>query len=185
MNDWMIAGGVGLGAALLWLAFHGGGKPRYKSKPVLTGGDLEFFHTLRNALPGCHVFPKVAMTALLEPTGLGRARQLAHERIAARRVGYAVFDEDMQLRAVVELSHRSGVSRKELARDEYLASAGIKTLRFHARQLPSEAIIEQVIFARSVRQLLHRDVSNTNARSSKMESRRQKTPWRNTASMNI
>jgi hypothetical protein len=183
MNEITILIAAVVAAVLLWLAINRDKQPRYRRKSVLTGSDLDFFHRLQSALPECHVFPQVAMSALVDPMGRGRARQAAIESIVAKRVGYAVFDEEMQLLAVVELNHRSRVTRKDAARDEYFASAGIQTIRFQARHLPSEAKIRQSVLIEA--QVRQRAASNSNACSSKMESRRQKTPWRNTANAHV
>jgi hypothetical protein len=183
MNEITILIAAVIVAILLWLAINRKRQPRYRRKPVLTGSDLDFFHRLQDALPECHVFPQVAMSALVDPMGRGRARQAAIESMASKRVGYAVFNEEMQLLAVVELAHRSRVARRDAIRDEYFTSAGIPTVRFQTTQLPSEVKIRQSILTQA--QSFQRAASNSNARSSKMESRRQKTAWRNTASAQV
>ncbi|HEY0847389.1 MAG TPA: DUF2726 domain-containing protein, partial [Noviherbaspirillum sp.] len=110
---------------------------RYRRKAILTGGERDFFFRLQEALPECVVCPQVAVSALLEPVGVGKLRQAAVDCIDGKRVGYAVFDRDMQLIAVVELDHRTRTSRRAAARDAYFAGAGIKTVRFQSKRLPS------------------------------------------------
>ncbi len=134
-------------ASLIWVAFKLPATPRFRSKPMLAGPYLEFFHTLRSALPDYHVFPQVALSALVDPIGGPKGRRFAVDCINGKRAGYAVFDNDMQLVAVIELSHRSRATRKEAALETCLARSGIRTLRFYSSQMPSEAVLRDAIDA--------------------------------------
>ncbi|HEV2610129.1 MAG TPA: DUF2726 domain-containing protein [Noviherbaspirillum sp.] len=138
-------------ASLLWFAFKLPATPRFRSKPMLAGPYLEFFETLRSSLPDYHVFPQVALSALVDPIGGPKGRRFAVDCINGRRAGYAVFDQDMQLVAIVELSHRSRATRKEAALEACLAKAGIKTLRFYSTQMPSETAIRHAVEAQHSR----------------------------------
>lgn len=153
---------------------------RFRRKPVLTGGEREFFFRLQGALPECVVCPQVAVSALLEPAGVGKMRRVAVDCIDGKRVSYAVFDKEMQLIAVVELDHRTRTSRRAAARDAYFASAGIRTVRFQSKRPPSETKIRSVIFTRS-------PVASTYTvdRNAEIEFIRPETPWRNTANAHI
>lgn len=138
------------------------------------------YFRLRHALPECHVCPQVAASALIEPAGMGKVRQRAMSALGGKRVGYAVFDQDMNLLAVVELAYRSRPTRLERAREACFASAGIRTVRFHARRLPSEDKIRASIFVRKSikagpRQHLDADGG--------LEF--HKSPWRNTINAHI
>jgi hypothetical protein len=164
---------------LLWFLLTRERPARYRRKPVLTGGGLEFFYRLKRALPECLVCPHVAASALIEPMGIGKARQVAVTLLVGKSVGYAVFDEELKLLAVVELDHRPRLTRREAARDAWFASAGIKTVRFQTKHLPSEAKILSSIYPRS----------NTGSapyamggdrRVEPIEFQRPQTPWHNT-----
>lgn len=179
MNEAVVFAAIVLGGLFLWFATGRQKAPRYRKKSLLTGGEREFFYRLRQALPECVVCPQVAASALLEPAGIGPARQAAADYIAGRRLGYVVFDEDMSLLAVVELSHRSRRSRKDAARDAYFADAGIRTVRFSASRLPSEAKIRSRIFSRDARPRPAEPAGNAE-RAAVIEYARPETPWRNT-----
>ncbi|WP_019139657.1 DUF2726 domain-containing protein [Noviherbaspirillum massiliense] len=168
-----------IGALALRFVFGAGKIPRYHRKPVLLGAELDFFYLLQRALPECHVFPGMALAALIEPQGMGKLRMSAYERIAARRVGYAVFDKEMQVLAVVELSP-SRSRRRESKKEAYLASAGIRTVHFHPGQFPSEARIQRTILANSPQSPAARMKVHTRIHFARRESGRVKTPWRNT-----
>ena len=166
------------GGLLGWFAMTRMKPLRYRRRPVLTGSEREFFYRLQRALPECRVCPQVAVAALIEPTGIGRLRRTALNSIDGKRVGFAIFAEDMQLLAVVELDQRSRPTRDDLARDACFASAGIRTVRFHAKRVPSEGKIRSSIFVRQPRTSSHSLASSTTPRGNDIEFR--KTPWRNT-----
>ncbi|WP_292934279.1 DUF2726 domain-containing protein [Noviherbaspirillum sp.] len=167
------------GGLLLWFLFGREKPARYRKKNLLTGRERDFFYRLRRALPDCLVFPRMPLSALIEPTGIGRVRKTAHAAIEGLKVGYAVFDMDMRLVAVVELDHGVRMSRRAAAREAYLDRAGIRIVRFPARKLPSETNIHATIYARSASQNGAR-VSEATAQSDVIEFIPQRSPWRNT-----
>ncbi|RZI44938.1 DUF2726 domain-containing protein [Herbaspirillum sp. HC18] len=165
--------------AWFWVARPG--TVRYRKKPVLTGSEREFFYRLREALPECQVCPQVAATALIEPSGMGKIRKAALAAVGGRRVDYAIFDEDMHLLAVVEINHKSRMTRADAAFDACFASAGIRTIRFQAKRLPSEGKIRSCVYPRTA---AGRYPSARNAERNK-EIEFRKTPWRNTIGAHI
>jgi hypothetical protein len=182
MKEIIVAASIMVSGLLLWIYLHREKPLRFRKRTVLTGGELEFFFHLRSALPECVVCTQVAVPALLKPTGIWPMRSKALERIDGKRVGYAVFDEDMHLLAVVEYNHRSRIKRRDAARDAWFASAGIRTVRFHARQLPSEGHIRSRIFAHADTKPHSRYVDYRLDRD--IEYMPLKTPWRNTVNAN-
>lgn len=120
----------------------------YKEKQLMSGNELEFFHRIRRAALDGHVFPQVAMSALIEPaTSRGKAYQAAFRRISQKRVDYVVFDADMKLLAVIELDDKTHDSRKDAIRDAYLDTAGITTIRYQSKNKPTEAKIQADLVA--------------------------------------
>ena len=163
-----------------WFVVTRAKSTRYRRKAVLTGSERDLFFRLRNALPECHVCPRVAISALIEPAGMGQLRRRAIASMGGKRVGYAIFDDEMELLAVVELAYRTHPTRAEKFKESCLASAGIRTVRFHARHLPSEGKIRSSIFVRKstdrrARVDVHAD--------SEFEFR--KTPWTNTVNIRL
>lgn len=169
-----------LAGLLGWIAVARMRPTRYRKKTVLTGGERDLYFRLRHALPECHVCPQVAASALIEPAGMGKVRQRAMSALGGKRVGYAVFDEDMDLLAVVELAHRSRPTRLDLAREKCFASAGIRTVRFYAKRLPSENKIRSSIFDRRSARPAGRQSLNADG-----ELEFRKSPWRNTVNAHI
>jgi hypothetical protein len=183
-KDLMIMAVIIIGGLVAWLALNVEGQLRFRRRPLLTGCELEFFFRLQRALPGCVVCPQIAVSALIEPLGVGKTRRAAMARIEAQRVGYAVFDEDMQLVAVVELDQRARPKRKEVARDAWFSGAGIRTVRFHAKKLPSDSRILATVFPRGEPYLESSGPRQERARADAIEFRRASTPWRDTVDMN-
>ncbi|HJV87852.1 MAG TPA: DUF2726 domain-containing protein [Noviherbaspirillum sp.] len=180
--DAIVFFGIVFGGLLLWFIFGRDKPARYRTKNLLTGRERDFFYRLRRALPDCLIFPRMPLSALIEPTGVGSARQAAHAMIDGLKVGYAVFDMGMRLVAVVELDHGVRPSRRATARDTYLAGAGIQVVRFPARRLPSETNIHATIYSRpaSAGKGLP---SGSHAQGELIEYVPQRSPWRNTANV--
>ncbi|TFV98688.1 DUF2726 domain-containing protein [Oxalobacteraceae bacterium OM1] len=179
-KDLLLAAAIVAAAFVIRLAFRLERRLRFRPRPVLTGAEWSFYFRLRDALPECVVCPQVAVSALIEPAGVGPARRLAAESIEADRVGYAVFDHDLQLLAVIELGHRARPTRREMARDRWFAEAGVRTVRFHARRPPSTGRIKRSIFAQG----LAADCPGAGPKP-RFAVRRLEPVWRNTANFNV
>jgi len=181
MDEAIVFTSIVLGGLLYWVASTRDKPAKYRKKNVLTGSEREFFYRLRQALPECVVCPQVAVSALIEPMGIGVARKAGLDRIKGERVGYAVFDERMHLIAIVELDHRSRLTRRDRARDAYFSNAAIRTVRFSAKHLPSEGKIKSSIYARDSVQRQHFDHTNATDHKADLEFTRPEVVWRNTA----
>ncbi|KRB92725.1 DUF2726 domain-containing protein [Noviherbaspirillum sp. Root189] len=167
-----------------WLILHSRNMPRFRQKSVLTGGDLEFFYRLRKALPECTVTTQMALSALIEPVGIGKLRKTAMACLEGKRVGYAIFDEDMQLMAVVELDYRARPTRRETAIDACFKSAGVRVVRFHVRRLPSATTIRSTIYERAREAEFSSGIPfHDSVQNSKYS--KPKSPWRNTVNAHI
>lgn len=135
-------------ALLVHVLAVGGGAAgyRFRAQAVMTGNEAEFYGRLARALPECFVFPQVAMSALIEPRSMGRSRRLAAFRsISQKRVDFALLAKDFNVVCVVELDDRTHNPLKDAKRDAWLASAGIRTIRWGSRNKPSEAAIRQAV----------------------------------------
>lgn len=115
---------------------------------VLTDTESRFFRQLQSVLADELIFPQVAMSALIKPTGRGRQYWSSFGKISQKRVDFAIFRKDLSLVAVVELDDPSHDRRVEedLQRDEYLKSAGIRTVRFDVRKWPDDAAVRGKIY---------------------------------------
>jgi len=121
---------------------------RYKSKNLLTDNELEFFKRLTRALPDVHIFPQVAMSALIEPTATKGTKTFmsAFGRISQKRVDYALYDAGMKLLCIVELDDKMHNAAKDEVRDRFLNSAGIRTIRWNSKNKPQESEIQTQVF---------------------------------------
>lgn len=125
----------------------------FRSRPLMTDNELEFFARLEAALPDCKVFSQVAMSGLLDVAlpsnhpAYWRARS-AFDR---KRIDYVVCARGgSPLIAVVELDDRSHDSkrRQDAERDAMLAGAGIRTVRFPSHPRPSAKEIRAAVLGR-------------------------------------
>lgn len=86
------------------------------------------------------------MSALMDPVAQGKQRLLDLNRILQKRVDYAIYTRDLKLIAIVELDDRTHNRVKDRQRDLYVASAGIRTVRFESSNRPGVAEIHATIF---------------------------------------
>lgn len=120
-------------------------QPCFTSRALTTPNEIEFFGRLRDALPEHYVFPQIAMSALLDPVGQGKAGYADFLRIAQKRIDYGIFTSDFQIVAVAELDDRSYNRVKDQRRDGFVTLAGIRTVRFQASRRPGREEIREVV----------------------------------------
>jgi len=120
----------------------------YKSKNLLTDNELEFFWRLTRALPDTFIFPQVAMSALIEPTVANNSKTYltSFNKIAQKRVDYAIFDTGMKLLCIVELDDKTHNASKDKARDKLFSVANIRTIRWNSKNKPDQTEIQTQVF---------------------------------------
>ena len=126
----------------------------YRSRKLMTDNENEFFGRLVAALPDHYIFPQVAMSALIETTSSDKKK--AHSdrlRIAQQRVDYVVCNRSCEVLAVVELDDRTHSRAKDDLRDARLEQAGIRTVRFQARNKPKVDAIRSMILGSATTQV--------------------------------
>jgi hypothetical protein len=118
----------------------------YRRRKLMTDNEEEFFGRLVVALPDHYIFPQVAMSALLQTASSdGRKAHGDRLRIAQQRVDYVVCTRSCEVVAVVELDDRTHSQAKDQLRDSRLEQAGIRTVRFQARDKPKVDAIRATI----------------------------------------
>lgn len=114
-------------------------RTRYVHTAMMTPNEIEFFHRLCKAFASYHVFPQVAMSALIQPAQGGDKGRAAFWKISQKRVDYVICTKSMRTAAIVELDDRTHDAEKDAMRDAMPRSAGIVTFRFESRNKPSVA----------------------------------------------
>ena len=117
---------------------------RYVRRPLLTQTELRFFRQLRVAVPeGLLICPQVGMAAAMEARG-GSAKDAfaAFRRISQKRIDFCICDAALEPKYVVELDDHTHDPARDRARDEMLLQAGIRTLRFDVRRLPTSTELQ-------------------------------------------
>jgi hypothetical protein len=120
------------------------GQHLYKSKPLLSANEKEFFNRLSQALPDCHILTQVAFGALLQPVrnnnkGYYRTRGTFSQKIA----DYVICNKEMYVLAVVELDDRTHRNDKDAKRDAMLVQAGYKVIRWDSKNKPTAEQIRE------------------------------------------
>ncbi|WP_371767202.1 DUF2726 domain-containing protein [Massilia sp.] len=137
---------AGLFAVQLKTAKGKGRTGVYRRRKFMTDNEEEFFGRLVVALPDHYIFPQVAMSALLDTASSDK--RTAHSdrlRIAQQRVDYVVCTRRCEVVAVVELDDKAHSRAKDELRDARLEQAGIRTVRFQARNKPKVEAIRAMI----------------------------------------
>jgi very-short-patch-repair endonuclease len=137
---------AGLLVALIKNSKGRGRTGTYRQRKLMTENEAEFFGRLVVALPDHYIFPQVAMSALLETTSTDK--KTAHGdrlRIAQQRVDYVVCTKSCEVVAVVELDDKTHSRAKDQLRDARLEQAGIRTVRFQARQKPKVEAVRAMV----------------------------------------
>lgn len=123
------------------------GQNLYKSKPLMTDNEKEFYGRLVEALPDHHIFSQVALGALLQPNVKGNNRKYYSVRgtFAQKIADYVVCDKDMKVLAVVELDDKTHNNEKDGKRDSMLEQAGYKVVRWHSKKKPTTQQIAETL----------------------------------------
>jgi hypothetical protein len=137
---------AGLVAVQLKTAKGKGRTGAYRRRKFMTDNEEEFFGRLVVALPDHYIFPQVAMSALLE-TSSGDKRTAYGDRlrIAQQRVDYVICTRRCEVIAIIELDDKTHSRAKDELRDARLEQAGIRTVRFQARNKPKVDAIRTMI----------------------------------------
>lgn len=121
---------------------------RYKSSPLMSPTEIRFWRILYQAVPGYHIFPQVAINALVDV----ESENSDHFRKVLRafntfRADFIVCDANLKVLAIVELDDRSHDARrdKDNRRDYVTTQAGYKTVRFDCRSWPTVERIKTAI----------------------------------------
>ena len=119
----------------------------YKSKPLLTENEKEFHSRLIQALPDYHVFPQVALGALLQPNVKGNNRKYYSVRgtFAQKIADFVICDKELNVVAIVELDDKTHNSDKDAKRDAMLEQAGYRVVRWNSRKKPTVREISEKI----------------------------------------
>jgi hypothetical protein len=123
----------------------------YRRRKLMTDNEEEFFGRLVVALPDHYVFPQVAMSALLEAASSDKKKAYSDRlRIAQQRVDYVVCTRSCEVVAVVELDDKTHSRAKDELRDARLEQAGIRTVRFQARNKPKVEAIRAMVLGPTI-----------------------------------
>lgn len=118
-------------------------KPAYRAKRVMTEVEQKLYHRLRRALPNRVVLAQVGLSRIIESTSddIGEFRA-----ISQKSVDYLVLAADSSVIAAIELddsSHNKRDRKKaDATKDAALASAGVRMIRWHVRNIPDVEAIQ-------------------------------------------
>lgn len=140
-RDFLIFVILGIILFVLFSLFKKKGKTlngvEYSSKPLMTGNEIEFFGRLARALPEYHVFPQVALGAIVNGHINGQSTFQSRSFFSQKIADYVVCDRKMKVIAIIELDDKTHDVEKDQKRDLMLHYAGYKIIRWHSTRKPS------------------------------------------------
>ena len=124
-------------------------KYSYGKTDFMNSSERNFFFKLIEALPDFYVFPQVSLIELIKPLDFA-----SKSKILSLHVDFTIFNKDLKKCCVIELdgyTHNNGKQQaKDHDRDNFLAQAEIKVLRYKVKQnIPPQALREDILNALS------------------------------------
>ena len=135
----LIAAGTIALLLIVALALRGSSKAKYSARPVLSRPEQVFYYQLKKALPDYEILAQVPFGRFLTTKGGSKSERNSKWYSARQKIAdYLVCNKDMSIAAAVELDDKSHNKEKDHNRDQILREAGIPTLRWNVKQLPTE-----------------------------------------------
>lgn len=120
----------------------------YKPCLLMSPTETRFYQLLHQAVPGYHIFPQVAINALvdIESNNKDHFRQVLRA-FNTFRADFVICDSSLKVLAIVELDDKSHDNRrdKDQKRDYVTTRAGYRTVRFDCRNWPAVERIKAAI----------------------------------------
>lgn len=123
----------------------------YKKKNLLTKTEYSFYMKAKLALQekNLFLFPKVRLEDFIEATGEGKEKQSLRGRIKSRHVDFLVCDDDLHIKAAIELDDNSHSRETAKAADQF------KNELFNSLNLPLIRIQVKQDYTNDINNLLN------------------------------
>lgn len=120
--------------------------PAFEAKKPLSNPEQILYHRLTQALPDKVILAQVSFSRFLRTKGGSKKENWRQFSKARQKVAdYLICEKDFTIRIAIELDDSTHKKEKDERRDKYLASAGIKTVRWNVKNLPSKEQIQEAI----------------------------------------
>ena len=120
----------------------------YDTAKVMSKAEQILYFRLKDALPDHIVLAQVALSRVITPRK-GQNTLAAFRSISQKSLDFVVCHKDGSVVAAIELdddSHkRKNRANADAAKNNALASAGVKLVRWHVRAIPDEAEIKAMV----------------------------------------
>jgi Protein of unknown function (DUF2726) len=108
----------------------------FKRKIPLTEPEQKLYWRLIECEHEIVVLAQVNMYQVMTPRKSSRG---AFNAISQKSIDFVICNKSFEVMCVIELDDSTHSKDKDMSRDAYLTTAGIKTLRYEAKNLPSTA----------------------------------------------
>jgi predicted secreted protein len=119
-------------------------------KSLMTAYEFGFYQRLRKAcqrIGGLHIYPQVAMGAIIEvDRNVDQSRRRAIRNIFDRKIiDFVIANDEGRILVLIELDDRTHVAENDRKRDEITSSAGYKTLRIRGKSAQNVVEIQRML----------------------------------------
>jgi hypothetical protein len=117
------------------------GSVKYLLRPLMTARELEFFGSLRSALPEAVIHAQVAMSALVD---VKSSRISDRNRFDRKVFDFVVCKHDGAVLYAVELDDRShgraSARKRDAVKDEIAAAVGLRLIRYKSVRVDAASL---------------------------------------------
>lgn len=117
------------------------GSVSYRSKPILTPSEQNFYYLLQEALQGYIVISQVQIIRFVNVMGAGRDWKIAFEQISRKSVDFLICSRNFSVIAAIELQDKSHLRPDRQKSDEIkravLRAAGVRLVEYYVSSLPT------------------------------------------------
>lgn len=121
-------------------------KSKYYAKRPLTQPEQTMYWKLIKALPEYVVLAQVSFSSFIYAKGdLSKENYIKFNKIKQKRADFMICSKDFKIIAVIEVDDSSHDKEKDEKRDKALMEAGVKTIRWHVKNLPAGEEIKKTV----------------------------------------
>jgi very-short-patch-repair endonuclease len=110
------------------------------AKNLMTENEKEFYQRLKDAAPHLHIFPQVALNAIITTKNNNEKNYVLRNKFSQKVADYVITDGNFRIIAIIELDDKTHNNKKEkdAERDRMIKDAGYNIIRYESTQKPTQ-----------------------------------------------
>lgn len=118
----------------------------YENKRPLTDVEQVAYWKIKEAIePNKVVLAQVAFSSFIKTSGEKKDANVKFNKARQKVADFVVCNKDFSIYAIIEIDDKTHNKDKDEARDAITKEAGIKTLRFQAKNLPTTEQLKELL----------------------------------------